>query len=225
MPTIKDLVHDVMAAPIGDIIASVGQGVAQAQEALDRASLAQVLAIYHDGDSEELRLLQEIGYQPTFYALPDTTGEIQVALSISGQNNTASTAAPATQPAVRSKALSLAERFLPRLPAAKVYAAPVNADLTNRYGFQASAAAKIQFRIVPVPAPGRASEIRVVPALVGKLLEEAETLAARFALEVLAVDKNGEPLTAPPANKKITGQVPEAGEISVVGTSIQVSFA
>ncbi|MEH6491978.1 hypothetical protein [Halopseudomonas sp.] len=225
MPTIKDLVHDVMAAPIGDIIASVGQGVAQAQEALDRASLAQVLAIYQDSDSDELKLLQEIGYQPTFYALPDTTGEIQVALSISGQNSGANNNAPATQPAARSKALSLAERFLPRLPAAKVYAAPVNADLTNRYGFQASAAAKIQFRIVPVPAPGRASEIRVVPAMVGKLLEEAETLAARFALEVIAVDKNGEPLDSPPSNKKITGQIPEAGEISIVGAQVRVSFS
>ncbi len=223
MPTIKDLVHDVMAAPIGDIIASVGQGVAQAQEALDRASLAQILAIYHESDSDELRLLQEIGYQPTFYALPDTTGEIQVALSISGQNN-ATTNTPTAQPIARSKALSLAERFQPRLPATKVYAAPVNADLTNRYGFQATAAAKIQFRIVPVPAPGRASEIRVVPALTGKLLEEAETLAARFALEVIAVDKNGEVLASRPGNKKITSQEPEAGEISVVGTQIQVSF-
>ena len=102
MPTIKDLVSDVMAAPIGDIIASVGQGVAQAQEALDRASLAQVLAIYHESDSDEIRLLQEIGYQPTFYALPDTTGEIQVALSISGQNSASSTPAATTLPAART---------------------------------------------------------------------------------------------------------------------------
>ncbi|HDY97374.1 MAG TPA: hypothetical protein ENH72_02680 [Pseudomonas sabulinigri] len=225
MPTIKDLVSDVMAAPIGDIIASVGQGVAQAQEALDRASLAQVLAIYHESDSDEIRLLQEIGYQPTFYALPDTTGEIQVALSISGQNSASSTPAATTLPAARTKAMSLAERFLPRLPASKIYAAPVNADLTNRYGFQASAAAKIQFRIVPVPAPGRVSEIRVVPGLLGKLLDEAEALAARFSLEVIAVDKNGEPLATPPSNKKITGQLPEAGEISIAGTQIQVSFA
>ncbi|MEH6565912.1 MAG: hypothetical protein V7756_11355 [Halopseudomonas sp.] len=222
MPTIKELVSDVMAAPIGDIIASVGQGVAQAQEALDRASLAQILAIYHESDSDELKLLQEIGYQPTFYALPETTGEIQVALSISGQNNSAAPAPAST--AASSKALSLAERFLPRLPAARVYAAPVNADLTNRYGFQATAAAKIQFKIVPVPAPGRASEIRVVPGLTGKLLEEAEALAARFALEVLAVDKNGEPLPSPPVNKKIAAQTPAAGEISVAGSQIQVSF-
>jgi len=221
MPTIKDLVNDVMAAPIGDIIASVGQGVAQAQEALDRASLAQVLAIYQESDSDELRLLQEIGYQPTFYVLPDTTGEIQVALSISGQSTSTN---PTAQPIARSKAASLAERLLPRLPATKIYAAPVNADLTNRYGFQASAAAKIQFRIMPVPSPGRASDIRVVPALTGKLLEEAEALAGRFALQVIAVDKNGEPLTTAPSNKKITSQTPEAGEISIVDAQIQVSF-
>ena len=78
MPTIKELVSDVMAAPIGELIAAVGQGVADAQQALDRGSLAQILEIYSHADSDELKLLQQIGYQPTFYALPETTGEIQV---------------------------------------------------------------------------------------------------------------------------------------------------
>lgn len=59
----------------------------------------------------------------------------------------------------------------------------------------------------------------------GEILAEAEALAARFALQVIAVDKNGEPLTTAPSNKKITSQMPEAGEISVADAQIQVSLA
>ncbi|MEB3734264.1 hypothetical protein ULF88_09505 [Halopseudomonas pachastrellae] len=108
---------------------------------LDRGSLAQILEIYSHADSDELKLLQQIGYQPTFYALPETTGEIQVALSLSGQQTPAAT--PAPKPL---QTLSLASHLRTSLPTARVYAAPVNADLTNRYGFQANAAAKIQFK-------------------------------------------------------------------------------
>ena len=53
MPTIKELVSDVMAAPIGELIAAVGQGVAEAQQALDRGSLAQILDIYSHADSDD----------------------------------------------------------------------------------------------------------------------------------------------------------------------------
>lgn len=230
MTTIKNLVSDVMAAPIGEIIAAVGQGVAQAQEALDQGSLAKVLAIYSEGGDAELRLLQEIGYQPTFYALPETTGEIQVALSISGDTRTqapAPTPAPTTLKTAQLNisALNSSRLVHSQLPAARLYAAPVNADLTNRYGFQSSAAAKVTFKIVPVPAPARASEIRVVPALVGKTWEEALQLAQLLDQELLPVDKQGNAVDAPAAKKKITLQEPEAGSIVMVGDSIQVTLA
>lgn len=230
MTTIKNLVSDVMAAPIGEIIAAVGQGVAQAQEALDQGSLAKVLAIYSEGDDAELRLLQEIGYQPTFYALPETTGEIQVALSISGDTRSQP---PAPQPlaakTVKNAQLNISavnsSRLLhSKLPAARLYAAPVNADLTNRYGFQSTAAAKVTFKIVPVPAPGRANEIRVVPALIGLTWEKAAQLADLLDQELLPVGKQGNAIDEPEADKKITAQVPEAGSIVMVGSSIQVTL-
>lgn len=228
MTTIKNLVSDVMAAPIGEIIAAVGQGVAQAQEALDQGSLAKVLAIYSEGGDAELRLLQEIGYQPTFYALPETTGEIQVALSISGDTRTQP---PAPIPAkgkiaqLNLSALNSSRLVHSQLPAARLYAAPVNADLTNRYGFQSSAAAKVTFKIVPVPAPARASEIRVVPALIDKNWEEALQLAELLDQELSAVDKQGNAVDAPAAKRKITMQEPEAGSIVMVGAGIEVTLA
>ena len=228
MTSIKNLVSDVMAAPIGEIIAAVGQGVAQAQEALDQGSLAKVLAIYSEGGDAELRLLQEIGYQPTFYALPETTGEIQVALSISGGTRSQAARKPATAPQAVSpgtlniSALNTSRKLHSQLPAARLYAAPVNADLTNRYGFQSNAAAKITFKIVPVPGPSRASEIRVVPDLIGKTWEEALQLAELLEQALTAIDKQGNPLEEPGLKKKISEQTPAAGSIVMVGAAIEV---
>lgn len=219
MPTIKELVSDVMAAPIGELIAAVGQGVAEAQQALDRGSLAQILDIYSHADSDELKLLQQIGYQPTFYALPETTGEIQVALSLSGQQTP--TASPAPK---QLKTRSLASHLRISLPTARVYAAPVNADLTNRYGFQANAAAKIQFKIVPIPAPGQASDIRVAPNLTGMQLAAAEQLGNQLDISLEVVDQQGDPVANPAANAKISAQQPEAGEIMLAGAVIQVEL-
>lgn len=219
MPNIKELVSDIMAAPLGDIISAVGRGVADAQQALDRGSLAQLLEIYSHADTDELKLLQQIGYQPTFYALPETTGEIQVALSISGQTSNT----PAPTRVVNQKSALLA-RLQPRLQAAKLYAAPVNADLTNRYGFQSSAAARIVFKIVPVPAPGQVSEIRVVPNLVGMPFATAQQLAAQLDLELLATDAQGNPIETTGTTAGISEQQPAAGEITLAGNSLQVQL-
>lgn len=229
MTSIKNLASDVMAAPIGELIAAIGQGVAQAQEALDQGLLAKVLAIYSEGDDAQLRLLREIGYQPTFYALPETTGEIQVALSISGKVRNQATPTAAAPP-LKAAPLTVnqlnSNRLLhAQLPAARVYAAPVNADLTNRYGFQSSAAAKVSFKIVPVPPPSRASEIRVVPALTGLSWEDAERLAELLEQQLQAVTKQGNAVEAPDPKKKISAQNPEAGSIVSIGSLIEVTLA
>ena len=48
---IDDELLDVLSAPLGDLIASVGRGVADAQRALDAASLEALREIY--GSDEE----------------------------------------------------------------------------------------------------------------------------------------------------------------------------
>ncbi|MBA1331610.1 hypothetical protein QQ73_10855, partial [Candidatus Endoriftia persephone str. Guaymas] len=54
----RDLVRDVVASPLGDIIASVGEGVAEAQQALDDGALAKTLEIYSEGGEAALALLR-----------------------------------------------------------------------------------------------------------------------------------------------------------------------
>jgi hypothetical protein len=123
---------DVLSAPLGDLIASVGHGVADAQRALDSASLAALREIY-GSDEDFFRELQAIGYRPTWYHIPEAEGDIQIALSVSGTETTSSVGS-----------------LTPRARI-KLYAAPVDAGYTSRYNFALTASSRLKFRVVPVP--------------------------------------------------------------------------
>ena len=165
-----DFMKDVLAAPLGEVISSVGQGVAEAQAALDAGSLEATLAIYSETDDEGLKLLREIGYRPTFYAIPETEVETTISLSISSttNNNPAGTASSANSES--------------RLSKTRIYATPVNASVQNRYNFNAQASTKMKFKIVPVPPTSEVSDIRVMPDLNGKTKDEAETLLTELSI-------------------------------------------
>lgn len=98
MSQLQELVSDIVASPLGDVIAAVGRGVADAQAALDEGSLAQTLALYSEGGDAALQLLREIGYQPTFYTLPETIGEVKVALKLAGGYEQSAVAPAQTNP-------------------------------------------------------------------------------------------------------------------------------
>lgn len=176
-----NLIHDVVAAPLGDVIASVGAGVAAAQHALDEASLSAVLSLYTESDDELITLLQAIGYRPTFYALPETTGEMRVSLKLG--NGSAGTAGRGVRPMVTAttpQASIIPARSGLNLLPAKLYATPVDAGYANQYGYTADVSATLTFKIVPIPAPQGADELRRVPDVIGR-----PTSAARMALEAL----------------------------------------
>lgn len=218
MSTLKNLIGDVVASPLGQVIAQVGQGVADAQMALDEASLAKVLEIYGDGDSGDavLALLRSIGYRPTFYTLPDTTGEVRVALRIgNGAQGTGTARAVKPVPATTLATLRAvpARAGLTALPA-KMYAAPVDAGYANAFGYQADIAAKLTFRIVPVPPPDGADELRVVPAVVGLGPDAAAETLGSFGLGAIFVDTDGAAVATPAATDTVLAQTPAAGAIA-----------
>lgn len=189
---------EALSAPMGDLIASVGRGVAEAQQALDMGSLGALLAIYSDPDTsdETLALLREIDYRPTFYAIPEVTSELTVALTITGQSSstTSTTAAPAAAPLAPAAAAAamvaaapaptrVARAIAPISETApRVYVAPVDASYQNRYGFDLRATSSIKFKIVPVPPPSQAELLRVVPNLVGRSFAESRTLLELYRL-------------------------------------------
>jgi hypothetical protein len=201
MSELANIIADVVASPLGEVIAAVGQGVADAQQALDEGSLAKTLEIYSEGGSELLQMLRDIGYNPTFYTLPETTGEVRIALRL-GSNQTSAPAVPQVNANLARLGLNL-----PALTN-KLYATPVDAGYANRFGFQADISAKLTFKIVPVPAPSGVEELRVVPNLLNATVANANARLAALKLAVLFIDEQGNPQASTDDNQIVIGQTP-----------------
>ena len=236
MSEIGRLVDDITAAPLGRIIASVGEGIAEAQRALDSQAIEQVLALYANND-DATRLLREIGWRPTFYTLPETEGEVRVALSLSSAEGdgrppprpisgggaaspvSGGTAGGAGESARAQGGTtlspSLTRSLLRRSPT--LYATPVDGGYQNRYGFQGSVSATVRFRIVPVPPPPEADRIRVVPDLTGMELPAALRLVEGFELGLeVAGEASGT------SGTRILSQDPDPGSLTRSGELIRV---
>jgi len=194
---IDDDLLDVLSAPLGDLIASVGRGVADAQRALDAASMEALREIY-GSDEEVLRGLQAIGYRPTWYHIPEAESEIQIALSVSGTEATAPSGGGLT----------------PRT-SIKLYAAPVDAGYTSRYNFSLTASSRLKFRVVPVPPSSAAEVIRVVPSLVGLQLGEARARLTLLGIAAVHPDAAGTAV--------VRTQTPAAGAILGPEESVAVT--
>jgi hypothetical protein len=199
-----DFMKDVLAAPLGEIISSVGSGVAEAQAALDAGSLAQTLAIYNTSNVDETTaLLRNIGYQPTFYAIPETEVEAQISLSLS-MNESYSGSGNGLQKNGGIKT--------------KIYATPASASFTNTYNLNVNAFSKIKFKIVPVPPPNDTGELRVVPSLVGKTVSEVNTTLASLGLKTAGLP------AGTLGSAKIATQNPIADAIVKSGESVTLGL-
>lgn len=199
----QDFLKDVLAAPLGELISSVGAGVAEAQAALDAASLSQTLAIYdsvNDGNAV-IQSLREIGYQPTFYTIPETEVEAQISLSLSYSE----------QSQQNSQGSSLSNL--------RIYTTPTNASVTNAFNMNIAASSKIKFKIVAVPPPASVQEaIQRVPNLVGLVTTpDAEDLLAEGAFKLAISNPSGND-----AERKILSQTPEAGIYQLRGSTVTV---
>lgn len=117
--------NEVLITPLATMVREIGKGVAEAQRELDAAALAtqEQLATEHPD-------LQALGYQVTWYQIPEANVEMRMALHF--------------------------EKPQPSAPA-KVYLAPFNTKYRNTFGFSAEGGSSLKLRIVPVPPPGRSA--------------------------------------------------------------------
>lgn len=164
---------ELLSGPLGELIASIGRGVGEAQAALDEGSLRQTIELYKieseqeikdkekDASVEEIAIIREetrlmqlirsIGYQPTFYVIPETEVEAKISLNLDINNNQST------------------EQLRPyQIAKYRANATPLNANNVNQYNLNANAAATLKFKIVPVPSPSGVSEMRIMPMLVGR---------------------------------------------------------
>lgn len=75
-------IQETLIRPLGEVLARVGEGIAEAQAAMDRTSLATQTMIENDP------ALRESGLQATWYALPEVTVELKMSITIRTESKT-----------------------------------------------------------------------------------------------------------------------------------------
>ena len=204
-----------LSAPLGELIAAVGRGVAEAQWALDMHTVETFKAVY-GGDDATFEALRQLGYQPTWFRIPEVAAEIYVTLSASGEERSGGTA-PTTAP--EQYAAAQGDSTPGRI---QLYATPVDASFSNTYDYQLRACSQLKFRIVPVPAPGQADGMKLVPKdLVGMSLRDAQALLTE---QGIAYRIASQPYYEPTGAEKITATEPQARSILPAGQAVLLSF-
>lgn len=195
---------DALSAPLGDVIAAVGRGVAEAQTALDAATVEGFKRMFSGSDAmlEEMR---RIGYHPTWYRIPEVEAEVTISLSISGESRQAGPA-PRSGP---DAAIGGAGRI-------QLYAAPLDASYANKYDFQVQAASKVKFKVVAVPPSPEAAELKVVPGLGNKTYAEATALLDELRIPHRLEDPKLLPAPAAP----IRSFAPRVGTVLARGQAV-----
>ncbi len=141
-----------LAAPLSDLIAAVGRGLADAQQALDRRTI-ETLRSLHSGIDADMNVMRRLGYQPTWYRIPELEAEITASVSVSRRSQ--------------------------EVGGLEMYMSPVDATYSNSYDYNLQAASVIKFKVVPIPPPTSA-DLKVVPAILDKPEAEAKALLAEL---------------------------------------------
>ena len=121
--------NTILVTPVDDIIQQMAQSVASAQLALDQATLAAQKALQEQPEYQELRAL---GYQPSWYTIPEATFELKLAFYIED-----------TAEEVEGQEKGGLFR--------RIFGTTHNATYQNTQSFQAEGASTLKVRIVPVP--------------------------------------------------------------------------
>ena len=204
-----------LSAPLGELIAAVGRGVAEAQWALDMHTVETFKAVY-GGDDATFEALRELGYQPTWFRIPEVAAEIYVTLSASGEERSGGTA-----PAAKTEKDG-AEQGDTTPGRIQLYATPVDASFSNTYDYQLRACSQLKFRIVPVPAPGHADGMKLVPKdLVGMSLRDAQALLTQ---QGIAYRIASQPYYEPSGDERVTATEPQAKNILPAGQAVLLNF-
>ncbi|MCS6854922.1 MAG: hypothetical protein NZ523_09255 [Elioraea sp.] len=121
-------IEEVLVRPLGEVLAKVAEGVAQAQRTMDLAAIATQTLIDNDP------VLSGYGLQATWYHLPEVTLELKLSLALRRETR-------------RDGTGRVLERRLSLL------AAPHNARVQNTLGLDVGGTSSVRARIVSIPPP------------------------------------------------------------------------
>jgi len=125
-------IEEVLVRPLADVMARIGQGVADAQRAMDLNSIATQTMIENDP------VLSEFGLEATWYHMPEVDLELKMALTLHRED------------VIKGKKVVRRRH--------RMYAAPLNASYKNTFDSDVSGASLIRAKISSIPPPTRISE-------------------------------------------------------------------
>jgi hypothetical protein len=159
------------SAPIEAVISALGQGIAEAQRALDLNSVQMQETI----DSDPV--LSQYGLQATWYQFPKVDLQLTMSLTVA-EDDTTSQNAPSSPAAVRALSPKLSSASF---KAIRLVAQPVSASFQSHFNYSGQAASQIKLSIVPVPAPRPGDQVTLPPSMqTADVQKAALTSPAKF---------------------------------------------
>jgi hypothetical protein len=134
------------------LIIALGQGISQAQRALDQNSIQTQESLDTDPVLSQYRL------QATWYQFPNVNMELKVSLAVSEDQSPAS-----SNIAPRAAFTSTLSNTL--INPVRLIAQPVSASYQTHFNYEAQAASTITLTIVPVPPPASPDAVTVPPRM------------------------------------------------------------
>ncbi len=134
-----DIIKDIQNAQIHEMVNSVGLGIANAQQALDRVSmdLAEELVNTKVSLGENEYSLLALGFTPTFYQYTDTIIEMKIAFSMKSSNEQKKSGE--VKAGVSIGIISVG--------------ASVSASYSQKYQYSAEGSSYLRTKLVTVPNP------------------------------------------------------------------------
>lgn len=124
-----DEIREVLVQPLADVLARLGEGIAEAQRAMDLNAIATQTLIDNDP------VLSESGLQATWYHMPEVSLELRLSLNLRRENK-----------------LQGGRVVASRL---RMLATPHNASVQNSQGMEVAGTSLLKARIVAIPPPQR----------------------------------------------------------------------
>jgi len=149
---------ETFSAPIEHLITALGQGIAQAQRAMDQNSIQTQEALDTDP------VLSQYHLQATWYQFPSVNLQLKLSLAISEDQSPASASASHSSARLASPRLSAVLGAALQSPV-RLIAQPVSASYQTHFSYDAQAASTISVNIVPVPPPISSDQVTVPPRL------------------------------------------------------------
>jgi hypothetical protein len=197
--TALDNAVEQFSAPIESVIIALGQGIAEAQKALDKNSIATQEAI----DSDPV--LSQYGLQATWYQFPTVSLQLKMSLTITQDQTQSSPSSASPNVAGPHVALSPALLAPARL---RLIAQPLSASFQNQFNYDSQAATQVNLTIVPVPPPKSGNQVTSPPQM---------TEAAVVAVAESTAQTAGTPFIT---NKNSQGQIEDSsGNVYTISTT------